>query len=118
MKSYNKGLHLLATLQTKETGRLMKSEDFKVFLSSVIHQLGLHHLGEVYHNFNPAGFTGVVCLSESHISIHTWPEHGLLNIDVYLSNHLQVNEEKVKTIFEEIKTFFVATAISVNEVTR
>ena len=31
-----------------------------------------------------AGVTGVVMLSESHISIHTWPEHGYAALDVFM----------------------------------
>ncbi|WP_295633915.1 adenosylmethionine decarboxylase [Novosphingobium sp.] len=38
----------------------------------------LHHFGG--HN----GVTGVALLAESHISIHTWPEHGLAAIDVFV----------------------------------
>jgi len=38
----------------------------------------LHHFG---HNH---GVTGVALLAESHISIHTWPEHGLAAIDVFV----------------------------------
>ena len=37
-----------------------------------------HHFGE------GAGVTGVVMLSESHISIHTWPEHGYAALDVFM----------------------------------
>lgn len=35
------------------------------------------------HKFSPQGVTGVVMLSESHISIHTWPEKGYAALDVY-----------------------------------
>lgn len=36
-----------------------------------------------FHKFYPHGVSGVVVLSESHISIHTWPEYGYAAIDVY-----------------------------------
>lgn len=35
-----------------------------------------------FHKFNPYGVSGVVVISESHISIHTWPELGYAMIDV------------------------------------
>lgn len=38
----------------------------------------LHHFGAEH------GVTGVALLAESHISIHTWPEHGLAAIDVFV----------------------------------
>jgi S-adenosylmethionine decarboxylase proenzyme len=35
------------------------------------------------HKFAPRGITGVVLLTESHISIHTWPEFGYAAIDIF-----------------------------------
>ncbi|TKD52898.1 adenosylmethionine decarboxylase [Sphingomonas baiyangensis] len=37
------------------------------------------------HAFGPGqGITGVALLAESHISIHSWPEHGYAAIDIFL----------------------------------
>jgi S-adenosylmethionine decarboxylase len=33
--------------------------------------------------FSPIGVTGVAIVSESHIMIHTWPEHGYAAVDVF-----------------------------------
>lgn len=33
--------------------------------------------------FDPQGVTVICLLSESHISIHTWPEEGMAAVDVY-----------------------------------
>jgi len=42
-------------------------------------------LSERWHHFGAGyGYTGVVILSESHISVHTWPEKGYAAIDVFL----------------------------------
>ena len=40
-------------------------------------------LGEVVHDFEPQGVTVVGLLAESHISVHTWPEHGYAAADVF-----------------------------------
>jgi len=37
----------------------------------------------VFHPFTPSGVTGVVVLEESHLSIHTWPEHGYAAVDFF-----------------------------------
>lgn len=37
----------------------------------------------VFHKFSPVGISGVVVISESHLSIHTWPELGYAAIDIY-----------------------------------
>lgn len=37
------------------------------------------------HGFGPGqGVTGVALLAESHISIHTWPEHGYAALDIFI----------------------------------
>jgi S-adenosylmethionine decarboxylase len=40
-------------------------------------------LKTVSHKFSPQGVTSICLLSESHISIHTWPEEGKAACDVY-----------------------------------
>lgn len=36
-----------------------------------------------FHRFAPQGVSGVVLIAESHLSVHTWPEHGYAAIDFY-----------------------------------
>lgn len=40
-------------------------------------------LDSCFHQFKPQGVTLILLLSESHISIHTWPEKGCAAIDIY-----------------------------------
>ncbi len=43
-------------------------------------------VNNVNHKFSPFGETIVFVLSESHFSIHTYPEHNYLSIDLYICN--------------------------------
>lgn len=36
-----------------------------------------------FHHFSPYGVSGVVVIAESHLAIHTWPEHGYAALDVF-----------------------------------
>ncbi|WP_215142483.1 adenosylmethionine decarboxylase [Exiguobacterium qingdaonense] len=36
-----------------------------------------------FHKFAPHGVSGVVIISESHLTIHSFPEHGYASIDVF-----------------------------------
>ncbi len=38
----------------------------------------------VCHRFSPHGVTGVAILAESHIAVHTWPEHGYAAADIFI----------------------------------
>ena len=40
----------------------------------------LHHY---FHRYAPQGVSGAVVISESHTTIHTWPEFGYLAADVF-----------------------------------
>lgn len=40
-------------------------------------------LKTVFHKFNPQGITAICLLSESHISIHSWPEENKAALDIY-----------------------------------
>ena len=35
-----------------------------------------------FHDFRPTGTTGLILLKESHVTIHTWPEHRYASVDV------------------------------------
>jgi len=37
----------------------------------------------VFHKFSPHGVSGVVVVAESHLAIHTWPEHGYAAVDLF-----------------------------------
>jgi S-adenosylmethionine decarboxylase len=34
--------------------------------------------------FSPTGVTVILILAETHISIHTWPEHGYAALDIFI----------------------------------
>ena len=40
-------------------------------------------LARSFHKFEPRGVTGIVAIAESHLSIHTWPEHRYAAADVF-----------------------------------
>ncbi len=40
-------------------------------------------IGSSFHRFLPYGVSGVVVISESHLTIHTWPEYGYAAIDLF-----------------------------------
>ena len=54
----------------------------KIFLEAA--KLGSATIvSECFHEFSPYGLTGVLVIAESHISIHTWPEHKYAAVDIF-----------------------------------
>ncbi len=117
MVNYSPGLHVLATFSTSDL-YLKDAGGCKKIFDELIAELDLQKVGEVYHSFTNGGFTAVVCLTESHVSIHTWPEHNIATFDVYLSNFQNNNTEKVNHFFKKTVLLLEATIISQQEIIR
>lgn len=115
---YTPGLHVLAEIHTDATPLLADYAPLRRFYAERIGAYGLQAVGEVFHPFEGGGFTGVICLTESHLAVHTWPEFGRLTFDVYLSNFRRVNDGKARHLLEDTLSFFNATRYTSHEVTR
>lgn len=70
------------------------------FLKSAAKQAGANILFSNSHKFGKPeensknGYTGIIGLSESHISIHTWPETSFLAIDIFMCGDADVEYAK------------------------
>lgn len=105
------GLHIVANFSVKDLSKLTAFNVFQSFIDQRIAYFGLTKVGEVYHNFPGGGYTGVVCLTESHLSVHTWPENNYLTFDIFLSNHLKDNRSTTHALYEDVRSFFEADVI-------
>lgn len=67
-------------------------------------------LESVSHNFMNGGITALLIISESHISVHTWPERNLVLIDIFTCRECDIT--KPMSIFKEVfKPSIVKTQI-------
>ena len=80
------GKHLLFDLVLeKGNPKLCDFQQTAEALKQAAVSAGASVLSEQWHHFGDnCGYTGVVLLAESHMSIHTWPEHGIATIDVFM----------------------------------
>jgi len=62
---------------------LNNSNKLKEVLIDALKKENFNILGTVSHKFKPQGYSIVVLLSESHASIHTYPEYNSLAFDLY-----------------------------------
>ena len=75
---------------------------------------GAHVWSISVNRFPPNGVSGVVVISESHISIHTWPEYRYGALDFYTCGS-DVDPEKA--VFYAVEAFGAATS-HITEITR
>ncbi|NPA57938.1 MAG: S-adenosylmethionine decarboxylase [Aquificae bacterium] len=97
------GLHILADLYGVEFDKLDHVEDVRELLEGAVKYAGLSKLSSHFHQFYPHGATGVILLEESHISIHTWPEHGYAAIDVYTCGGKEKTFKAMEYILKVLK---------------
>lgn len=116
--AYNPGQHIIAEFKAVSQELLKDMDAFKLLTNHLIQELHLQKVGEVYHQFDNGGYTAVVCLTESHLSIHTWPEFGVLTFDVFLSNFMSDNDAKVEAIYQSVLEFFKPESIHTNKLRR
>lgn len=65
-------------------GHLLDDEkELEALLILAAKQTGAEVLQVHFHEFEPEGISGVVVISESHLTIHTWPEYGYAAVDIF-----------------------------------
>ena len=115
---YSPGLHKLVTLEVQDLTKLTSSENFISFSKNLIAKYQLEKVGISEHIFENNSFTIAICLKESHICIHTWPEINTLTMDVYLCNYSQDNSNKVRSIAKDFIAYFEENIVKQIEVER
>lgn len=116
--NYSPGLHQLLTLKVDDVSLLTSLESFLAFSEELIRLEDLKIVGISSHQFDTDGFTAAICLMESHICIHTWPEFNQLTLDIYLCNYLKDNSDKVLKIGSVFKEYFKAVVLNETLVNR
>ena len=56
-----------------------------------------------FHHFSPQGVSGVVVIAESHVTVHTWPEHGYAAVDVFTCGRPEVAEAVMALIITALR---------------
>ncbi|OFI07766.1 S-adenosylmethionine decarboxylase proenzyme precursor [Clostridium acetireducens DSM 10703] len=77
------GRHILAEIYGCNA-EMLDNKDFieKIMVDSAL-KSGAEVREVAFHKFSPQGVSGVVVISESHLTIHTWPELGYAAVDVF-----------------------------------
>jgi S-adenosylmethionine decarboxylase proenzyme len=77
------GRHTLIELHGCSPAALSDLESIRTLMVAAVKQAGGTYVTDVFHHFTPLGVSGVIVISESHVTIHTWPEHGYAAADVF-----------------------------------
>ena len=77
------GKHLLLELWQSDSALLDNVRYIEDLMSMAANEAGATIVGKSFHKFSPRGVTGILAIAESHICIHTWPEHEYAAVDIF-----------------------------------
>ena len=108
------GTHILLELSQCPGELLLEKEQLCQTLVESAKKAGAQVKKTVFHHFSPHGLSGVVLIAESHITVHTWPEHEYAAIDIFTCGDPQI----ARRIQTEITERFSPATTNVREFSR
>ena len=98
------GQHVLAEMEGIDADLLNDEALLRDILATVLDQAGATVLDVTSKRFEPQGVTVLALLSESHASLHTYPEIGSVFVDVFTCGHRAKPELAVQLLAEALRT--------------
>jgi S-adenosylmethionine decarboxylase proenzyme len=77
------GRHILVELYHCNAERLNDAEFIESSMLTAAEASQATIVSRHFHTFSPHGVSGVIIIAESHVSIHTWPEHDYAALDIF-----------------------------------
>jgi S-adenosylmethionine decarboxylase len=108
------GKHIIAELYGVEKELISHEDSVRGIIERVVNESGLTKVGSLYKQFNPHGVTGMVLITESHISVHTWPEYKTVNLDIFTCG----SPEKAERAFNLFLEYFRPESYKQRVITR
>ncbi len=108
-----KGFHFI--VEASGCGPVISQVDrLQEILVEAARRANTHVWAVSFHRVPPDGVSGVVVISESHLSVHTWPEVQYMALDIYTCGEESVPEVAVEYVLEQVR----ATHTHITEITR
>jgi S-adenosylmethionine decarboxylase proenzyme len=116
-KNYeSSGKHMICDFKgIKNTNLLNNMAELKYKLKQICQYNDFQILQETEHQFSPQGCSILFLLSESHLSIHTFPEKNHMSFDIYTCRQYTNNDEYNK-IYQYLLTELDASDNSVCQI--
>ncbi len=97
------GMHMILELYDCEAGQFDDVQWVEQVMVGAAKAANATIISVSFNKFNPIGISGVVVISESHLTIHTWPEYKYAAIDIFTCGDVLDGDAAVnylKTAFE------------------
>ena len=106
------GEHLLVDIEGVDADFLDSESQLAQAMIDTSKEAGLELLSYHCHSLEPKGVSCVGVLLESHMSFHTWPDEGVITLDLYVTTVSTNTEQQVKqqplvpNVVESVKRLF------------
>ena len=107
------GQHLLLDLQGGNYDKLNDEEYLRTAVLNIVDKANMHLLGIQSAKLNPQGVSVVAMLAESHLSIHTWPEHGSALVDLFTCGEGVKLHDQLEFVTEQFTGNLTASTYSI-----
>jgi len=97
------GSHLLLELYGCPTALLDNKTYVLKVVREAVSRAGCTLIGDLSHQFHPQGVTAIALLSESHISVHTWPELGYAAADAFTCGDVAQPEKACEWLIDALQ---------------
>ncbi len=77
------GRHLLAEFYKCSSEILNDENKISGIMTTAVEVSNATIIRPFFHKFSPQGVSGIIVIAESHLAIHTWPEHQFAAVDLF-----------------------------------
>jgi S-adenosylmethionine decarboxylase len=100
------GRHVIADLSGCNPSFISSVSYVQKVLEEAVKRAKATIISSRFHQFSPVGVSGIILLSESHCSIHTWPDEEYAAIDIYTCG---------EHVFPQVACDYIAKELSAKE---
>ncbi|MEM3383620.1 MAG: adenosylmethionine decarboxylase [Nitrososphaerales archaeon] len=97
------GIHIIAELLGVDPEKISRVEIVRNIFDRVIYESNLKVISSNFYQFEPYGVSAVYLLRESHLSVHTWPEHGYIALDIFTCGSNKLAYKAFELLVKEFK---------------
>ena len=105
------GRQTLVELYGCDADRLRDHAALRALMLDAVREAGGTYVTDVFHQFSPHGISGVVVIAESHVTLHTWPEHGYAAADIFTCSESFAHDVFVQRLREGVRAERVDTQL-------
>lgn len=86
------GKHIILELYQCPADLLSDPQLIEQYMKEAAVIMGATIVETTFHHFSPLGVSGVVVIKESHLTIHTWPEHEYAAVDMFTCGDIEMEK--------------------------